>query len=53
MNFKIIASRRIITFTRFIAPVIKQIYPKLIAENLVSVQPMTAPSTLIFYRKYK
>ena len=38
---------------RFALPLIRRIYPNLIANELVSVQPMKEPSGKIFYLDYK
>ena len=40
-------------FTKFIFPIIRRVWPNLIANNLCSVQPMTAPVGAIFYFEYK
>jgi hypothetical protein len=40
-------------FTRFALPLIRKSYPKLIADNLVGVQPMSQPASLIFYIRYR
>lgn len=40
-------------FTRFALPMIRKSYPRLIADNLVGVQPMSAPASLIFYIRYR
>lgn len=40
-------------FTRFALPLIRKSYPKLIADNLVGVQPMQQPASLIFYIRYR
>lgn len=40
-------------FRRISLPLIKRIYPKLIAEQIVNAQPMTAPTGLIFYLRYR
>lgn len=40
-------------FTRFALPLIRKAYPKLIADNLVGVQPMSQPASLIFYIRYR
>jgi len=42
-----------IDFSRFALPLIKKSHPRLIAEDLVKVQPMSQPSSLLFYMKYK
>ena len=36
-------------FSKFAFPLVKKIYPSLIANDLVSVQPMSQPSSVIFY----
>jgi hypothetical protein len=40
-------------FTRFALPLIRKSYPKLIADNLVGVQPMSQPASLLFYIRYR
>ena len=40
-------------FTRFALPLLRKSYPKLIADNLVGVQPMSQPASLIFYIRYR
>jgi len=40
-------------FKKISIPLVKRIYPKLIAEQLVSVQPMTQPAALSYYLNYK
>jgi hypothetical protein len=40
-------------FTRFALPLLRKSFPKLIADNLVGVQPMSQPASLIFYIRYK
>ncbi len=40
-------------FTRFALPLIRKSYSKLIADNLVGVQPMSQPASLIFYIRYR
>ena len=37
-------------FDKYVFPTISNIYPNLVATELVSVQPMNAPTGLIFYR---
>jgi len=37
-------------FTKFVKPLIRKASPALISQNLVSVQPMTAPTNLIFHK---
>lgn len=38
-------------FNKFALPLIRKIYPRLIAQSLVSVQPMTAPVPKVWERK--
>jgi hypothetical protein len=40
-------------FTKFVFPIVRRVWPNLIANNLVSVQPMTAPVGAIFYLEYQ
>lgn len=40
-------------FTKFIFPTIRRSWPQLLAYNLVSVQPMTAPVGAIFFWRYR
>ena len=40
-------------FTKYVFPVLRRVWPNLIANQLVSVQPMTSPSGLIFYKETK
>lgn len=40
------------SFTKYIFPVLRRVFPNLIANELVSVQPMTAPIGAIFYLDY-
>lgn len=41
------------SFTKFIFPVLRRVFPNLIANEIVSVQPMTAPVGAVFYFDYK
>lgn len=41
------------SFTKFIFPILRRVFPNLIANQLVSVQPMTAPVGGIFYYEKK
>lgn len=36
----------------FTLPIIRRVYSSEIVQEIVSVQPMTAPSSLIFYMEY-
>jgi hypothetical protein len=40
------------SFTKFIFPILRRVFPNLIANEIVSVQPMTAPTGSIFYMDY-
>ena len=42
-------SQDVATFTTYAFPLIRRVYPNLIAQELVSVQPMIQPTALIFY----
>jgi hypothetical protein len=37
------------TFQKFAFPLVRRVFPELIANNLVSVQPMSAPVSQVFY----
>ena len=39
-------------FTKFIFPVLRRVFPNLIANEIVSVQPMTAPVGAVFFLDY-
>lgn len=41
------------SFTKFIFPVLRRVFPNLIANEIVSVQPMTAPIGAVFFFDYK
>lgn len=41
------------SFTKYIFPVLRRVFPNLIANEIVSVQPMTAPVGAVFYLDYK
>jgi len=40
-------------FVKYIFPILRRVFPNLIANQLVSVQPMSAPVGGIFYYEYK
>lgn len=40
------------SFTKFIFPILRRVFPNLIANELVSVQPMTGPVGAVFYMDY-
>jgi hypothetical protein len=41
------------SFTKYIFPILRRVFPNLIANQIVSVQPMTAPVGGIFTYEYK
>ena len=40
-------------FAKFAFPLVRKTYPKLIAQDIVSVQPLVQPTSLVFYQKLK
>jgi len=40
------------SFTKFIFPILRRVFPNLIANEIVSVQPMTGPVGAVFYLDY-
>lgn len=52
-NSQALTTNNIADFTRFALPLLRKSYPKLIADNLVGVQPMSQPASLIFYVRYR
>ena len=41
------------SFTKYVFPILRRVYPNLIANQLVSVQPMTSPVSGVFYYEKK
>lgn len=41
------------SYTKYIFPVLRRVFPNLIANEIVSVQPMTAPVGAVFFFEYK
>lgn len=37
------------SFEKFIFPIVRAVFPNLIAKDIVSVQPMAGPTSLVFY----
>ena len=37
------------SFDKFIFPIVRAVFPNLIAKDIVSVQPMTGPTSMVFY----
>lgn len=40
-------------FGRISIPLVRRIYPSLIADKIVSVQPLTGPTGLVYYLNHK
>lgn len=40
------------SFTKYIFPILRRVFPNLIANEIMSVQPMTAPIGAVFYYDY-
>jgi hypothetical protein len=40
-------------FKRISIPLVRRIYPQLIANKIVSVQPLTGPTGLVYYLRHK
>ena len=40
-------------FKRISIPLVRRLYPQLIADKIVSVQPLTGPTGLPYYLRYK
>src|SRR4030042_1922386 len=40
-------------FTTYAFPMVRKIFPKLISQNLVSVQPMSQPTGKVFFLDFK
>ena len=47
------AGNNIAPFQHYLLPLVRRVYPNLIANELVGVQPMTSPASLVFYLKYR
>lgn len=52
-NSQAVTTGNIADFTRFALPLLRKSYPKLISDNLVGVQPMSQPASLLFYIRYR
>jgi hypothetical protein len=39
-------------FRKYRSPVIKGVYPTLVAKDIISVQPMSGPPSVVFYTDY-
>ena len=40
-------------FLKFAFPLIRKAWPQLIVDNIISVQPMSSPVSLVFYNQYR
>lgn len=40
-------------FTKFTLPLVRRVYPNLMASSIVSIQPMSQPVASIFYQGFK
>lgn len=40
-------------FRRISIPLIRRVYPSLMASNIVAVQPLSGPSGLVFYLRHR
>jgi hypothetical protein len=47
------APNDIAPYQHYLLPLVRRVYPNLMANELVGVQPMTSPSSLVFYLKYR
>jgi len=46
-------SDEIASFKRISIPLVRRIYPSLIANQIVNVQPLAGPSSLVFYLRHQ
>jgi len=40
-------------FTRLNIPLVRRIYPQIVANNIVSTQPLSEPASLIHYLRFR
>lgn len=52
-NSQAVTTGNIADFTRFALPLLRKSYPKLIADSIIGVQPMSQPASLLFYIRYR
>jgi len=45
--------QEIAQFRRISIPLVRRIYPRLIADNIVGVQPLTGPTGLVYYLRFQ
>ena len=53
MNESPIDTSDLFQFKRISIPLVRRIYPQLIANKIVSVQPLTGPTGLAYYLRYR
>jgi hypothetical protein len=41
------------TFDKIEVPLVRRVYPQIVANNIVSVQPLLGPTGLIHYLRYR
>lgn len=41
------------SFSRLAIPLVRRIYPSLIANKLISVQPLLGPTGLVYYERFR
>ena len=46
------ATSDVVGLQKIMLPIVRRVFPNLIANNIVSVQPIVAPAGIIFYLKY-
>ena len=46
------AASDVVGIQKIMLPIVRRVFPNLIANNIVSVQPMAGPAAVIFYLKY-
>ena len=46
------AAADVVGIQKIMLPIVRRVFPNLIANNIVSVQPMAGPAAVIFYLKY-
>src|SRR3989304_6099651 len=43
----------VVGIQKILLPIVRRVFPNLVANNLVSVQPLAGPTGVIFYLKYE
>ena len=52
-DMEVVNYQEITQFKRFSQPLIRRIYPQLIADKIVSVQPLQGPASLVHYLRHR